>query len=196
MELTNRERFIVLACNDRLKLSDAIVLLEGDGLYRIDKAVELWNQGWAPVVLISGGILNRSYGSFPALEMLPVLIEKGIPKSAIIVDSKPMNTKEQAISTIYWAISNNYKRLILVASHYHQFRAYLTFLKEVIDQKSNIELVNSPASQLDWFSEEPWGQRFRLMEQEFERIINYSSKGDLATFEEAIEYQVWKETQL
>lgn len=195
MELTNRERFLVLACNDRLKFSDAIVLLEGDGFNRIEKVVDLWKQGWAPRIIITGGIINEAYGSFPCEQLLPLLIEKGIPETAIITDSKSLNTREQAVNIVAIATAYKYRRLLLVASHYHQFRAYLTFLKEVLVQKSDIELINAPASQLDWFASEPWGQRFNLLDQEFERISIYFSQGHIASYEEAIEYQLWKEKQ-
>jgi hypothetical protein len=35
----------------------------------------------------------------------------------------------------------------------------------------------------------------KCLEAEFVRIENYTAKGDLATFAEAIEYQKWKELQ-
>ena len=51
------------------------------------------------------------------------------------------------------AIKNSWKRLVLIASHEHQYRAYLTFLREVLDKKSDIILYNSPAENLGWFSD-------------------------------------------
>ncbi len=38
--------------------------------------------------------------------------------------------------------------------------------------------------------------RFDLLEQEQKRIEAYTAKGDLATVEEAIAYQRWKEQQI
>lgn len=42
--ITDREKIIAIIDNDILFPSDAIILLEGDGLNRYQKAVELYNQ--------------------------------------------------------------------------------------------------------------------------------------------------------
>ena len=90
---------------------------------------------------------------------------------------------------------NGWKKIILVGSHYHQYRAFLTFLKTAKDRNSDLVIYNSPARNLKWFTDNPWGSRVKCLEAEFVRIENYTAKGDLATFAEAIEYQKWKELQ-
>jgi len=194
--MTDREKVIALVDNDGLKKSDAIVLLEGDGLNRYEKAVNLYKQGWAPKIVFSGGIVDYEYGSFPYVDVLPLILIEGVPVEDIIHEDKSLNTREQAIEVIKFAGIYGWKRLILVATHEHQYRAYLTFLREVIDAKSDIILYNSPVRNLSWFSENPWGKRFDRLEQEFERIDKYSQSGHLATFHEAIIYQQWKEEQM
>lgn len=59
----------------------------------------------------------------------------GVPTSAVIHEDRSLNTKEQAVEVVRMAIKNSWKRLVLVASHEHQYRAYLTFLREVLDKK-------------------------------------------------------------
>jgi hypothetical protein len=68
-------------------------------------------------------------------------------------------------------------------------------LREVIDAKNDIILYNAPVRNLPWFSENPWGRRFDRLEQEFDRIDRYSQLGHLASYDEAIAYQQWKEEQ-
>lgn len=194
--MTPREKLIALVDNDGLKKSDAIVLLEGDGLNRYEKAVNLYKQGWAPKIVFSGGIIDYEYGSFPFTDVLPHILIQGIPEADIIHEDKSLNTREQAVEVVKIALQNGWKRLILVATHEHQYRAYLTFLREVIDAKSGILLFNAPVRNLTWFTENPWGRRFDRLEQEFNRIEKYSQSGHLATFEEAIKYQQWKEEQI
>jgi uncharacterized SAM-binding protein YcdF (DUF218 family) len=193
--MTAREKVIALVDNDGLKKSDAVVLLEGDGLNRYEKAVTLYKQGWAPKIIFSGGIVDYEYGSFPYVDVLPHILMQGVPESDIIHEDKSLNTKEQAVAIVNLACRNGWKRLILVATHEHQYRAYLTFLREVIDAKENIILYNAPVRNLTWFSENPWGRRFDRLEQEFDRIDRYSQLGHLASYEEAIAYQQWKEEQ-
>ena len=101
----------------------------------------------------------------------------GVPTSAVIHEDRSLNTKEQAVEVVRMAIKNSWKRLVLIASHEHQYRAYLTFLREVLDKKSDIILYNSPAENLGWFSDSGWGVRFERLEQEFIRIQKYSQLG-------------------
>lgn len=194
--MTDREKFIALVDNDCLQKSDAIVLLEGDGLNRYQKAVDLFNRGFADKIIFSGGITDYEYGSFPFSDVLPHILKTGVPQKVIIHEGKSLNTREQAIEVIKMAQLQKWERLILVATHEHQYRAYLTFLREVIDTNSGIILYNSPVRNLGWFTETGWGKRFNRLEQEFKRIDKYSELGHLASYIEAIEYQKWKESLL
>jgi hypothetical protein len=54
-------------------------------------------------------------------------------------------------------------------------------------------IYNAPVRNLSWFSETGWGRRIDRLEQEFERIEKYEKLGHIATFDEVINYQKWKE---
>jgi uncharacterized SAM-binding protein YcdF (DUF218 family) len=191
-----REKIIVLVDNDCLKRSDAIVLLEGDGLNRYQHAVDLFQAGWADKIVFSGGITDFKYGSFPYSVVLPHILKTGVPEEALINEDKSLNTREQAVEVVKMSIEMKWNKLILVASHEHQYRAYLTFLREILDKCPQLILYNSPVRNLDWFTEALWGTRFDRLEKEFDRIEKYSALGHLATYEEVIEYQKWKEKQV
>ena len=193
--MTEREKAIAFIDNDIIKPSDAIILLEGDGLNRYPKAVELYNSNIASNIVFSGGITDYTYRSFPFSDVLPHLLQAGIPTQAIIHENRSLNTREQAIEVIKLSVEKNWKRLVLVASHEHQYRAYLTFLKEILDTSSDIILYNAPVHNLGWFKDLGWGMRYERLEQEFVRIEKYFQLGHLATYKEAIEYQQWKELQ-
>lgn len=193
--MTEREKFVAVVDNDILKSSDAIILLEGDGLNRYRKAVELYDSNIATKIVFSGNITDYEYGSFPFSDMLPHILKEGVPADAVIHEDKSLNTREQAVEVVRMAMEKKWRRLVLVASHEHQYRAYLTFLREVLDKKSDIVLYNAPVRNLGWFKESEWGIRFERLEQEFVRIERYSQLGHLATYGEAIDYQRWKELQ-
>lgn len=193
--MTDREKCIAIIDNDILRESDAIVLLEGDGLHRYQKSVELFNQGWAKKIIFSGGITDYEYGSFPFSDVIPHILKNGVPEDAMIFENKSLNTKEQATEVIKILNYNKWKSIILVASHEHQYRAYLTFLRQIIDLNNNIIVYNSPARNLGWFNDSGWGNRFDRIDIEFEKIDKYSKLGHLATFKEVIDYQRWKEAQ-
>ena len=194
--ITEREKILAIVDNDCLSTSDAIILLEGDGFDRFRKAVSLYKQGKAPKIVFSGNITDYDYGSYPFAEVLPRMLEAGVPEEDIIHEDKSLNTREQAVEVVWMAQERGWKKLILVASHEHQYRAYLTFLREVLDSKSGITLYNAPARNLDWFVDKGWGTRFERLEAEILRIEKYSEMGHLANAQEVIDYQKWKEAQL
>ena len=194
--ITDREKILAIVDNDCLSVSDAIILLEGDGFDRFRKAVSLYKQGKAPKIVFSGNITDYDYGSYPFAEVLPRMLKEGVPEEDIIHEDKSLNTREQAVEVVSMAQERGWKKLILVASHEHQYRAYLTFLREVLDSKSGITLYNAPARNLDWFVDKGWGTRFERLEAEILRIEKYSEMGHLANAQEVIDYQKWKEAQL
>ena len=83
-------------------------------------------------LIFSGAITDYSYGSFPFEDILPRLLSSGVPRDAIIHEKKSQNTREQAIEVINMAKANNWKKVILVATHEHQYRAYLTRMADEI----------------------------------------------------------------
>lgn len=189
--MTEREKFIILIANEPLKRADAIIVLEGDGYFRIQQAVDLYKQGWSKRIVISGGIFNSGYGSFP--DLAPRIKKLGVAEENIIVEDKSQNTKEQAENIMKLARGKNWRKIILVASHYHQCRAFLTFLKAMNNAKLKIQIINAPAGNLPWFAKNKWGTRFELLESEFEKIELYRKKGHIASYADAIKYQRWKE---
>ena len=194
--LTDREIIMAIVGNDCLTKSDAAILLEGDGLFRFNKAVDLYNQGKVAKIVFSGNIIDKDYGSFPFEEIRPYILQAGVPEEDLIHEDVSTNTREQAVQVVKMAMEKGWKKLALIASHEHQYRAYLTFLREVLDTKSGIILYNTPVRNLNWFIDSGWGIRFERLNAEFDRIEKYSAMGHLATAQEVVEYQKWKESLL
>ena len=193
--MTERELFIALTDNDLVQPSDVIILLEGDGLNRYSEAVRLYKQCMASKIVFTGGSNMPEYGSYTYDKVLPYMLKEGVPEAAIIPELKSLQTKQQSEEVMTLCQQNNWHKIIIVGSHYHQYRAFLTFLKTMHDRNMEIIIYNSPARNLKWFSENPWGTRIECIEEEFKRIEIYMAKEDLATYTDAIEYQKWKEQQ-
>ena len=193
--ITDREIIMAIVDNDCLKPSDAIILLEGDGFHRFQKAVDLYKKGLGKKIVFSGAIVQKDYGSYPFEEVKPFILNAGVPEEDLIHEDKSLQTQQQAVEVVKMAIENGWKRLALVASHEHQYRAYLTFLRQVLDSKSGIILYNAPVRNLDWFVDSGWGMRFDRLKGEIDRIEKYSALGHLANAQEVVEYQKWKEKQ-
>ena len=191
--MTSKEQFICMLPNDPLEKADAIVVLEGDNLNRIPEAARLFTAGLAPLVVITGGFRGGPAHSIPASEMKLTLVAAGVPEGSIFLEERSQNTREQALEVMKLAKDKGWKSIIIVASHYHQYRAFLTFLKEMREAELELVLINAPARDLPWFANELQGRRIDLLEGEFERIAEYQKKGHVASFEEGVEYLEWKE---
>lgn len=194
--ITDREIIMAIVDNDCLMKSDAAILLEGDGFFRFEKAVELYKDGKIDKIVFSGNVIDRDYGSYPFEEVKPYIIKGGVAEKDLIHENKSQNTREQAVEVVKMANEKGWKKLALVASHEHQYRAYLTFLREVLDTNSDLVLYNTPVRNLNWFIDNGWGTRFSRLEKEFERIEKYSKLGHLANAKEVVDYQKWKESLL
>jgi len=185
-----KEKILALVLSEPPKKADAIVLLEGDGYFRVKKAIQLYEEKWSKKIIVSGGIINYANGSYPNL--LNFLLKK-VPKKSIIIESKSKNTREQAVNVISIAKKNKWKKIILIASHYHQLRAFLTFLKVIEENKILIQIINAPATDLPWFEKNKWGRRIDLFSEEINKITLY--KKHVISYKKAINYQYWKENK-
>ena len=194
--ITEREQIIAIVDNDCFMKSDAAILLEGDGFNRFRQAVDLYRKGLVEKIVFSGNIIDKTYGSYPFEEVRPHIINAGVPEKDIIHENKSQHTRQQAVEVVKMAMEKGWKKLALVASHEHQYRAYLTFLREVLDSNAGIAIFNMPVRNLNWFVDDGWGIRFKRLAAEFERIEKYSQMGHLANAKEVIEYQKWKESLL
>ncbi|HET6622303.1 MAG TPA: YdcF family protein [Candidatus Saccharimonadales bacterium] len=134
--------------------ADAIIAISGgDTAARADEAIELYKNGWAPLVIFSGAAKDKS-GPSNAEVMRARAVEQGVPAADILVENLAKNTTENAKNTV--EISRNYslERIILVTSSYHQRRASLEFQAFF---GPSVEVVNHPVAH-----DKQWGRLWWL----------------------------------
>jgi len=188
-------KLISLINDEELKKSEAAVLLEGDGYNRISQTVKLFKEKWAKWVIVSGGYNNPPF-SIPAKNLSKALVKKGIPIQKIILEEKSQNTHEQAVEIMKLTKKRKWKKIILVASTFHQPRAYLTFIKVMEQLNMKIKIFNSPAQGLSWFKKTALNlNRLQLLEIELKKIEKYLKTGQIVSFKKALNYHQWKVTQ-
>ena len=203
--MTSREAFCAVLSNGPLIRGDAIVVLSGDGNTRLEVGMEQLKQRAAHNVVVSGGV-DAPPHSLTAHAMRAWLIENGLAPDRIIKESESQHTHEQAENVVAMAIEKEWTRLLLVASPYHQYRAYLTFLHVLIaqDKHDTIHLLSVPATQTKWWGtpdglefptdELEWSaKRIDLLEREFEKIDEHRKKGHVAGYKEGLRYlEFWE----
>lgn len=111
-----------LVINEKPVKSDVIIFLSGGGIDRLEKAVELYKQGIAPIILISNGQEDHLYNE--ALEM-------GVPASSIILENKAESTTGSAIYSTELMVKHKFQSAIVVSSNYHMRRVKSNFERAV-----------------------------------------------------------------
>lgn len=121
----------------------AIVAISGgDTTARTSEAIELYKNGWAPLLVLSGAAADTS-GPSNAEVMEEQALNAGVPASAILLDSTSVNTKENADNSVDIFKKHGIDSVILVTSAYHQRRAGLEFKRRAGD---GINVINHPVS--------------------------------------------------
>lgn len=132
---------------------DAIVAISGgDTPARTAQAIEMYKNGWAPLLVFSGAAADKS-GPSNAEAMRTQALEAGVPASAILLDETSATTKQNADNSINIFEQNHIKSVILVTSAYHQRRAGLEFGKRA---GMSIKIVNHPVKTDDQWSKWWW----------------------------------------
>ncbi len=136
-----------LSPQDQLETADAIVALSGgDTTARTLKAIELYQAGWAPLLIFSGAAHDPGSPS-NAAAMRQIALNHGVPTDAIATEDKSENTEENArnVSAILSVL--HYHRIILVTSPYHQRRASWEFAQHL---SASTQIINQSASDPLW----------------------------------------------
>jgi uncharacterized SAM-binding protein YcdF (DUF218 family) len=120
-----------LAADDAISQADAIVVLGGDGgnFFRVQQGVDLFNEGYAPVVVFSGGISLKDAGlaCSSAQLSLEAAQELGLPTNATIIASGAQSTYDEAVNLGRLAQQHGWHSLIVVTDLFHTRRAARTF---------------------------------------------------------------------
>ncbi len=136
-----------LAVEDPLVKSDAIVAISGDTGARVDTAVALWKQGYAPVIVFSGASVDPESVSSAEI-MRREALRQGVPEAATLIEPASTTTAENATHVAKLMIARTLRSAILVTSPYHQRRAALEF--ERAFQPHGLVVRNYPARDPEW----------------------------------------------
>lgn len=92
---------------------------------RLDAALQAWEQGRAPRVLVSGG--RRWFGQAEASVMAAYLTERGVPSERIFPELQSLDTRGNAAHSFHLAEPLGIRRIVLVTCDFHMARAIAHF---------------------------------------------------------------------
>ncbi len=161
--------------SDPLEKSDAIIVLDGD--YPLDErllhAIQLWQQGYAPVVILSAKLAQwQTFEDYPTWRHAMKL--KIFPADALLSAAHNADsTKGETAHLLKFVREHNFRKIIIVTSNYHTRRARGIFRKEW--KGSGVDVFISAAGSSKFHPEEWWVHRedSKTFFYEFSKTIWY-----------------------
>ncbi len=167
--------------NHELAKADCILALGSHDLRVADRAAELYLDGWAPLVIMSGGLGNFTQEMWTEKEadkFAAIAVQKGVPATAILVENQSTNTGENIMFTqqLLRARGLDMQRFIVVQKPYMERRSYATFKKHWPDKEL---IVTSPQIPFEKYPNEeiPMEKVIHIMVGDLQRIKFYPAKG-------------------
>ncbi|QQR54550.1 YdcF family protein [Candidatus Peregrinibacteria bacterium] len=99
---------------------------------RLDRAAELYNEGYTECILLSGGI-DPNNGRIEADDMASYLESVGIPRTDMIWDNKGLDTFGTAMSMKQFMEWYDWDSVLVVSNYYHIPRIKLAFKQAGIE---------------------------------------------------------------
>ena len=120
--------------NHLLEKADAILVLCSHDERVVERAVELYGEQWAPLVIFSGGLgaITRKLWTEPEAERFARLaIAAGVPKDKVIIENRSSNTGENILYTkqLVADMGLELQKFIVVQKPYMERRSFATFRK-------------------------------------------------------------------
>ena len=168
---------------DPLMKADAIFVLAGTRLERPLEAMDLYNEGHAPLIVLSPGrpeygefVLRQRGVPFPTEteQARDALVRSGLPPEAVMATSGYVDNTAQEANLIRAMVkANHWRRVILVTSKYHTRRAAFAFRRGLEGTGADVIMRASrydPSDPARW-----WRSRadFRFASSEFQKLLAY-----------------------
>jgi len=167
--------------NHKLKKVDCILILGSHDTRVAERGAELFLQGWAPLMIFSGGfgkVTKNKWKEPEADKFAKIAVKMGVPQEKILIENKSTNTGENILFTkkLLEKHSLSPNTFIIVQKPYLERRAYATF-KKVWSEKEVI--VISPQISFDKYPNEEISKDdvINLMVGDLQRIKIYPQKG-------------------
>jgi uncharacterized SAM-binding protein YcdF (DUF218 family) len=118
----------------QLATADAILVLCSHDERVAERAAQLYHEGWAPIVIFSGGqgsITSTLWDEPEAERFARIAVSLGVPRERILIEAHSTNTGENIEFTKRLLVERglDLQRFILVQKPYMERRAFATFRK-------------------------------------------------------------------
>jgi uncharacterized SAM-binding protein YcdF (DUF218 family) len=167
--------------NHPLEKSDCIFVLGSHDLRVAERGAELYLEGWAPLLILSGGLGNLTEGLWSEAEadkFAAVAESMGVPREAMLIENKSTNTGENILLTqeLLKEKGLHPQSFLVVQKPYMERRSYATFKKRWPEKKL---IVTSPQIAFEAYPNEEISLEdvINIMVGDLQRIKYYPEKG-------------------
>jgi uncharacterized SAM-binding protein YcdF (DUF218 family) len=179
--------------NTPLQKADCIFVLGSHDTRVAERAAEIYLQGWAPLLIFSGGLgrLTKDLWSETEAKLFAkIALQKGVPEKDILIENRSTNTGENILFTrqLLQEKGLDPQSFILVQKPYMERRTYATFQKQ---WPGKTVYVTSPQISFEEYptAEAPLEQVINIMVGDLQRIRVYAEKG--FQIHQDIPHEVW-----
>ena len=144
--------------DEPLEKAQAIVVLGGDNVMgdRVRHAAELYRQGWAPRLVLSGASFRTYFNEAELMQR--EAINLGVPPDhLILVHQQAASTLEEALALRPVLAEHNFRKIIVVTSNFHTRRTRSIF--RAVYQKQGTQVIVSAAPDSNFNPARWWEQR-------------------------------------
>lgn len=167
--------------NHTLEKSDCILVLGSHDTRVAARGAELYLQGWAPLLIFSGGLGNFTQGMWKEKEadlFARIAMDMGVPREAILIENESTNTGENILFTqrLLQQQQLDPQSFIVVQKPYMERRSYATFKKHWPQKKL---IVTSPQISFEDYptADISYDRVINIMVGDLQRIKVYPEKG-------------------
>ncbi|HLR03202.1 MAG TPA: YdcF family protein [Virgibacillus sp.] len=148
--------------------------------YRLPKALELYNEGFAEKLLFSGGVVWDGNSLTEAELLAKGAISMGVPEKDILIENKSLHSKENVLASMF-VLDREFDlhlmhRLIVVTAAIHMRRMHLilqTYMPSWI-KYSLCPVDDNATKENSWF-DHPYGRK--RVNRETKKLIDYAKRG-------------------
>jgi uncharacterized SAM-binding protein YcdF (DUF218 family) len=168
----------VLIVHHPVQPADAIVVMAGSRLERLPEASRLYQEGIAPLILLTNDGVFSSWSSKRQRNLYEVewaresLLEAGVPEEAIVLlEYTASGSIHDALNTrAYVQGQGNIRSLLVVTSDYHTRRTLWSFERVFAGMDVDIRVHSQPKDP------KPTSRRTILLSVEFLKLVSYQSR--------------------
>ncbi len=152
-----------LICEDPLQKADALFVLSGGGYDRGNEAAKVFEEGYAPKIICTGGneVVEFKVFNIDTLESdltVANLKRQQVPDSVIVEIREGTSTKEEASIILNYCKSHQLQTVIVLSSKLHTHRINEVFRKPLKEVGVQLIVHGAPNSRFDemlwWQSED------------------------------------------